>query len=70
MTPQELHKHVGIEIKIARLRKGITTRELAARMEGHTAHISGIEKGKRGARLETYLRIAQALGVELKSLMP
>jgi transcriptional regulator with XRE-family HTH domain len=70
MTPQELHKHVGIEIKIARLRKGVTTKQLADKMGTGTGAINDIELGKRGARLETYLKIAQALGVELKSLMP
>ena len=70
MTAKELHTFVGREIKVARLRRGLTSEQLAKMIKGHKGHISAIELGKQGARLETYKRIADALDIDLKSLLP
>jgi transcriptional regulator with XRE-family HTH domain len=60
----------GAHLRKLRERCGLTQEELAARAGLHVTHISLLEHGKRSARLETLERLAKALRVQPRELMP
>ena len=60
---------VGKRIKEAREREGLTQEELAEYVDMSPTHISVIERGKKGLRLENLVRIANVLGVSPDELL-
>ena len=56
-------KAVGIRIKEAREAKGFTQEQLAEIVGLSPTHISVIERGVKAPKLETFVEIANALGV-------
>lgn len=60
---------VGSRIKAARENKKLTQEELAEMVELSPAHISVIERGVKPPKLETFVRIANALDVSADSLL-
>ena len=60
---------VGSRIKTARENKKLTQEELAAMVDLSPTHISVIERGVKAPKLETFVRIANALGVSADSLL-
>lgn len=68
MAGQSLVRQLGRKIRELRTRAGLTQEQLAAR-SGITWHYtSAIERGTRGATLETLAAIAEALNVSLSEL--
>lgn len=55
-------------IREIREAKGISQKELAQMAEVTAAYLCDLEKNRRGAKPETYKRIADALGVEVEDL--
>jgi transcriptional regulator with XRE-family HTH domain len=62
-------KAVGIRIKEAREAKHLTQEQLAEIVGLSTTHISVIERGVKAPKLETFIEIANALGVTSDSLL-
>lgn len=60
---------IGSRIKAAREKKKITQEELAGLLDMSTTHISVIERGVKPPRLETLIRIANALDVSADYLL-
>ena len=60
---------IGARIKAAREEKGITQEEFAAMLDLSRNHVSVIERGVKAPRLETFVAIANALGVSADSLL-
>lgn len=60
---------IGSRIKAARENKKITQEELAALLDMSTTHISVIERGVKPPKLETFVRIANVLGVSSDYLL-
>lgn len=60
---------IGSRIKAAREKKGITQEELAIMVDLSSTHISVIERGVKPPKLETFIRIANALCVSADSLL-
>ena len=60
---------VGSRIKTARENKKLTQEELAAMVDLSPTHISVIERGVKSPKLETFVRIANALGVSADYLL-
>ena len=58
------------KIKKIRKEKGITQKELAKRLGWSAAHVSQYETGTRIPKHETLVKIASALGCDIKDLMP
>ena len=56
---------VGKKIKEIRLLKGISQKELSERLGVSSAMISQYESGKRNPKMETLLKIADALGISI-----
>jgi len=57
-------KAIGRKVSALREKLGMTTTELAKKVNISQAQISRLENGKQGFRANTLLRIAKALGVQ------
>lgn len=62
-------KAVGRRIKEAREKRHLTQEELAARIDISPTHVSVIERGTKIPRLDTFVAIANALGVSGDALL-
>ena len=60
---------VGARIKAAREKAGMTQEDLAAAVDMSPTHISVIERGIKSPRLETFVKIANALHVSSDALL-
>ena len=61
---------LGVEIQRIRESKQYTQEFLAERADMHPKHLGHIEQGFREPRLKTLKKIADALGVRVKDLIP
>lgn len=68
------HKHIlenfGRKIQSVRKSKGITQEELASMLSMHRTYVGFIERGERNPTIRTLYKIAKALKVEGKELLP
>ena len=62
-------KAVGARIKKAREAASLTQEQLAEMVGLSSSHISVVERGVKAPRLETFVEIANALGVTADSLL-
>lgn len=60
---------IGKRIKQLRIAKGFTQQELAEQANISTTHMSVIERGVKFPRLDTFIRIANALEVSADTLL-
>jgi transcriptional regulator with XRE-family HTH domain len=61
---------LGTNMRQLRHRKGLTQEELAFAAEIDLTYVGGIERGRRNPSLIVMGRIADALGVPLRELVP
>ena len=66
----QLVQKFGKRVRIIREKQGLSQEELGALARLHRTYISLIERGKQSATLDTMEKIAGALGVPVKKLMP
>jgi transcriptional regulator with XRE-family HTH domain len=59
----------GSAVKTARLEKGLSQEQLAAKSGLDRTYISGVERGARNPSLKSAQRIANALGKSLPALL-
>lgn len=66
------NKDVRLAKRIRRLRKqkGLTQEQLAEKVRVSTTHVGLVETGKRKFGLKTLKKVASALGVKVKDLIP
>ena len=71
MTEHDLTESqlVGSRIRDARINRRMSQADLAAKANISLPHISNIEKGKTSMKLETFIRIIEALQVSADSLL-
>lgn len=69
MTNQEFLKRLGMEFKVARIRKGMTRTELSKITGLSEVSFAAIEGGKTDSKILTYKRVADALGVQVKDFL-
>ena len=62
-------KYIGRRIKVARERKGLTQEQLAEMVDLSPMHMSVLERGVKPPKLETLIRIANALDVTADILL-
>lgn len=55
-------------VRKLRTERGLTLKEVAEKVSCSIAFLSDLEKGNRGAKPETWARIAEALGVKVDEL--
>lgn len=68
MKESEYLKAIGQNVTRLRKKKGLTTIELADLCDMEKSNLIPIEKGRINVTANTLLKIAQALGVEVKEL--
>ena len=69
MTHKEFLKNVGMEIKVARIRKGLSVPELCDITKLSKSCIWNIENGNTDTKILSYKRIADALQIEVKNFL-
>lgn len=60
---------MGLNLKIARIKKGLTQKQLAEIVGTSPATINKAEKGKIDIRIGTLKKISKALGVSISELI-
>lgn len=63
------HKRMGLEIKVHRIRKGITQRELADILGISQAHLCNVENGRLSLSLKLLLTLRNILECSLDELV-
>lgn len=63
------YKAIGLRVKIARIRKGLTQEKVCELAELSSSHVSNIETGNTKVSLQTLIRIANAIGVSVDEFL-
>lgn len=66
----DIRKLLGLRIKEIRQRKKMSQEDLSFESELHRTYISDIERGTRNVSIKNIEKIAKALKVTLKDIMP
>jgi len=66
----DFSRHLGINIKIIRLKKNLSQQEVAARANITASYMSRIENGTISTSVEKLYRIAQAMECKPAELLP
>ena len=69
MDEQEIIKKIAFNIKVERMRKGITQLKLAEIIGVHEKYIGQIESGRQNITIKTLIKLAHALNVDLTRLV-
>ncbi len=69
LDKETLLKKFGLNVKIARMKKGWTQEEFAERLHKHLTHVGKIETGKENMSLAKVLELANALDVDVNKLL-
>ena len=59
----------GEKLRILRIQRGLTTRELGELLEVNQSHVTRIEQGKRIPNVAMVVRIAKIFGVSVDQLV-
>ena len=69
MTKEELLKSFGLNVKFARMRKGLTQEQLVELMDIHWTYVAKIETGRINMSLGKVLELAKVLEVDINKLL-
>lgn len=69
ISKEELLKKFGLNVKFARMRKGLTQEQLAEKMNFHLTYIARIETGKINMSLGKILELSKTLEVDINKLL-
>ena len=69
LSKAELLKKFELNVKIARLKKGLTQEQLAELMNIHLTYIARIETGKINMSLSKILELANTLNIDINKLL-
>jgi len=70
MEPKKIKLAVGERIRALRMKKGLSQEELGFESGLHRNYIGGIERGERNVAVVNLSRLAKALGVRARDLLP
>ena len=65
-----LNRHIGLQVRLLRIKAGLTQRALAEHLGVHASYIGPIERGQRQPSLGLLSDIASLMGVSLQELVP
>jgi len=65
-----IKKTFGLNIRLLRYQADLSQEQLAERANIHPTYLSSIEKGERSIGLIKIMKLAKALGVSPRDLMP
>lgn len=66
----DIREMLGIKIRKLRQKRKMSQEDLAFESELHRTYISDIERGARNVSIKNIEKIAKALNISLKELMP
>ena len=69
MDEEKLLKIFGLNMKMARMKLGLTQVQLAEKLNVHEKHICKIETGKQNVTLKTLAKISNVLNVSESYLL-
>ena len=67
---EEICARFGEKLRNVRLELGYSQEELSFKAGLHRTYISSVERGKRNISLTNIKKLADALGLKMKDLMP
>ncbi len=70
MKVADIKAAVGRTLRALRERKGWSQEELGFRADLHRNYIGGIERGERNVGVENIAKLAKALGIRPRDLLP
>ena len=70
MAKNTVEKQFGEKLREVRLKKKVSQEKLAEDAELHRTYVSLIERGQRNITLRTIEKLAGALKVQMRDLMP
>ena len=65
----DINKRFGIQLRILRIKKGLTQEELAFEADLHRAYIGQIERGEKNIGLENLDKLAKAFQISPSKLL-
>lgn len=69
MNETEILKKIAFNIKVERMRKGLTQFQLAEMIDVHEKYIGKVESGKQNITIKTLLKLSHALDTKLTKLV-
>ena len=69
MEKQELLKRFGKNVKIERIKKDLTQEQLSVKLQVNQNYIACIEQGRQNMSLGKILELADALEIDVESLL-
>lgn len=69
MNENDIMKKIAFNIKVERMRKGLTQFQLAEMINVHEKYIGKIESGKQNITIKTLIKLANSLGTDLKKFI-
>jgi transcriptional regulator with XRE-family HTH domain len=69
MTNEDFLIHVGIEFKVARVRKNLSRPQLSEKTGISVAAIEAVENGKKDCHILTYKRMYDALEMDMTAFV-
>ncbi|MEK6697671.1 MAG: helix-turn-helix transcriptional regulator [Nitrospirota bacterium] len=63
-----IKQQVGLRIKHVRKTRGLSQEKLSEKVAMSSKYLSSIERGKENPTLDTFIKLAQALNVEISEL--
>ena len=69
MTKDELLRKFGLNVKFARMKKGLTQEQLSEMMNIHITYLARIDTGKINMSLGKILELAKILNVDINKLL-
>lgn len=70
MQPDTLKRLFREQLKAFRLAAGLSQTDLAKKIKAHQPYVAALESGDRSPTLETIAKLAVALGVSPRELIP
>ena len=70
MEPKKIKLVVGQRVRALRTERGLSQEELGFKSGLHRNYIGGIERGERNVAVVNLARLAKALGVRPRDLLP
>ncbi|MGN0030574.1 MAG: helix-turn-helix domain-containing protein [Candidatus Gastranaerophilaceae bacterium] len=69
MDETEILKKIAFNIKVERMRIGLTQFQLAEMIDVHEKYIGRVESGRQNMTLKTLIKLSKALNVDLVKLL-
>lgn len=70
VEPKKIKQVVGQRVRALRTKRGLSQEELGFESGLHRNYIGGIERGERNVAVVNLARLAKALGVRPRDLLP